>query len=137
MRPRSLLCAVCLFGALAAVACGSDDDSASNNGGASGHSGTGGASNGGRSGNSGAGKANGGADNNGEAGMAGAGAAVGVGGEGGQAGQGTVVETCTHFTAFVHSIIKDDTNDQSVPRTVNDLTFCPDATDPAAFNDLF
>ena len=140
MRPRRLIYAACLLGALAA-ACGTDDDSGTDNGGAPGQSGAGG--------NAGAGKGGSGATagngmgaagaNNGDAGMAGAGppGAGGAAGEAGQGGTGNVVETCTNFNALVHAIIKDDTNARSAPRVVNNLIFCADPADPASFNDLF
>ena len=122
MRSRSLFSALCLLATLAAVACGTEDDSAT--GPTAGSSGKG---NAGSSGKGNAGSESGGADNAGSAGS-----------DGGAAGEsGIPVPGCTHLSEFVHSAIKDDTNATSAPKPVNDLVFCDDPADPAAYDDLF
>ena len=132
MGSGGLIGAVCLLGALATVACGSDDDSGSpGSGGAS--AGSSGKGNG-KAGGSNVGGAN--TENAGAGGEAGdmgqTGGGVGVGG-----GTGGTGGACTDFTVFVHSVIKDDTTEKSAPRPVNDVVFCTDPADPAAYNDLF
>ena len=130
MGSKSIFGAVCLVAALAAVACGTDDD-----GGPDGTAGSSGKGNAGSSGKANAGSGNkaGGSGKGGDDGNGGNAGVIdeGMGGEGGQA------ETCTHLSEFVHTVIKDDTNAKSSPRPVNGLTFCDDAPDPAAYSDLF
>ena len=124
MRSRSILYAVCVLGALAAAACGSDDSGVINASGGSSGKGNGGSS--GKGGTAAGGTAAGGT-------AAGGTAAGGTGGAAGAAGD----TGCTQFSAFVHGVIKDDTNAKSAPRSVNDLVFCDDPMDPAAYKDLF
>jgi len=130
MRSRSLFSALCLLATLAAVACGTEDDSATGpTAGSSGkgNAGSSGKGNAGSSGKGNAGSESGGADNAGSAGS-----------DGGAAGEsGIPVPGCTHLSEFVHSAIKDDTNATSAPKPVNDLVFCDDPADPAAYDDLF
>ena len=136
MRPHSVFFALSLLATLAAVGCGNDDDSApgptagSSGKGNAGSSGKGNAGSGGK-GNAGSdGKAgsanNGGEDAGGSAGM-----------DGGAAGDTGQPMGCVQLREFVHSVIKDDTNAKSTPRPVNDVVFCDDIADPAAYSDLF
>ncbi|MEI9937800.1 MAG: hypothetical protein WDO69_11325 [Pseudomonadota bacterium] len=129
MGSRSVFCAFCLTAALAAVACGTDDDGPAGNpagGSGKGNAGSSGKGNAGSSGK--AGDESGGADNAGGA----AGTADGTAGEAGQPSIG-----CTHLSEFVHAVIKDDTSAKSSPRPVNSVVFCDDPADPAAYDDLF
>ncbi|MEI9950140.1 MAG: hypothetical protein WDO74_14490 [Pseudomonadota bacterium] len=126
MGSRSVFYAFCLAAALAAVACGTDDDSTAAGSGGKGNAGSSGKGNAGSSGKAGGG--DGGADNEG-------GSAGSDGGAAGEAGQPNV--GCTQLSAFVHALIKDDTTAKSQPRPVNGVVFCDDPADPAAYNDLF
>ena len=134
MSSRSVFCAVCLVGALAAVACGNDDDG--NPQGQAGSSGRGNAGNSGRGNAGNSGRSGGGDAGLGEAGGS-AGTDGGAGGEGGEGGQPPIVVGCTQLSDFVHTVIKDDTNATSSPRPVNGVVFCDDPADPAAYDDLF
>ena len=133
MGTRSAFCAFCLVTALAAVACGTEDDAAP--GASAGSSGKGNAGSSGKgntagnSGNSGNGNDDGGADNAGGS----AGMDDGTAGEGGQ----PPILGCTRLSEFVHTVIKDDTSAKSSPRSVNGVVFCDEPADPAAYNDLF
>jgi hypothetical protein len=136
MSSRNAFCALCLVAAFAAVACGTEDDSAPSPGTAGrGNAGSSGKGNAGSSGTGNAGSSgkpggnDAGADNAGGS----AGTDDGTAGEGGQ----PPVLGCTHLSAFVHAVIKDDTNAKSAPRPVNGVVFCDDPADPAAYNDLF
>ena len=135
MRSRSVLYTFCLLATLTAVACGSDDDgppgatAGSSGKGNAGSGGKGNAGSGGK-GNAGSGGTAGGADNGGED----AGGNAGMAGAAGDTGMPPL--GCTHLSEFVHSVIKDDTNANSAPRPVNDIVFCDDVADPAAYSDL-
>jgi hypothetical protein len=120
MNARIVLFGVCLLGALGAVACGSEDDSGTSNGGASGSSGKGSG-----------GKGSGGKGSGGESGAA----EAGMSGEGGAAG--AVGGGCTHLSAFVHGVIKNDSNERAAPTPVNGVVFCDDPADATAYSDLF
>jgi hypothetical protein len=121
MGSKHGLFVLCLLGALVAVACGNDDDGGpGNNAGNAGVSGKGNAGNSGKAGGS-----NGG------------GAGTDPGGDAGEGGAGGSAPACTQFSALVHDIIAKDTNEKSAPRPVNDIVFCDDPADPAAFSDLF
>jgi len=136
MRPHSVFFALSLLATLAAVACGNDDDSSpgptagSSGKGNAGSSGKGNAGSGGK-GNAGSNGKAGSADNGGES----AGGSAGT--DGGAAGDSGQPMGCVHLSEFVHSVIRDDTNGKSTPRPVNDVVFCDDLADPAAYNDLF
>lgn len=132
MGSRSVLYAFCLAATLAAVACGTDDDSGPGN--TAGSSGKGNAGSSGKGNAGSSGKA--GSANNGGADDAGGSAGMDDGGAAGAAGQPPIV-TCTQFSDFVHAVIKDDTNAKSAPRPVNGVVFCDDPADPAAYSDLF
>lgn len=117
---------LCLAGALA-VACGTEDDSAGTpSGGANGTAGRGTAGHG-----TGGGLANGGSAG---VGPTGGGA---NGGDAGEAGMGGAAPTCTQLSDLVHGLIKNDTTSKTVPTPVNDIVFCADPADPAAYKDLF
>jgi hypothetical protein len=136
MRHRSAIYALCLLATLTAVACGTDDDSSP--GGSAGSSGKGNAGAGGK-GNAGSG-GDGKAGSNGKAGgenVGGENAGGSAGMDGGAAGDSGQPTGCTQLSEFVHSVIKDDTNGKSSPRSVNDVVFCNDVADPAAYSDLF
>jgi hypothetical protein len=122
MGSKSIIFVACLVGALSAVACGTDDDSTSNNNAGSSGKGSGGSS----------GKGNGGGANAGAA----AGGSAGVGGDAGEGGVG-VGGGCTDFSQFVHTVISEDTNAKSGPRPVNGVDFCTTPVAPGAFDDLF
>lgn len=120
MGSKSIIFVACLVGALSAVACGTDDDSTSNNNAGSSGKGSGGSS--GKGGGANAGSA--------------AGGSAGVGGDAGEGGVG-VGGGCTDFSQFVHTVIAEDTNAKSAPRPVNGVDFCTTPVAPGAFDDLF
>ena len=128
MRSRGILAAVCVLAALSAVACGTDDDSPSD----------GGAGSGGKNSAGSGGKNSAGSGGKNSSGAGGGGATAGGGGDIGQGGEGGVGpgNDCVQFSTFVHTVIKEDTNAKSAPRPVNDIVFCNDPADPAAYNDL-
>lgn len=136
MRPRSLLFALSLLATLAVVACSNDDDSSP--GPTAGSSGKGNAGSGGKGSAASGGTGN--AGSNGKAGSqngAGENAGGSAGMDDGAAGDSGQPMGCVHLSEFVHSVIKDDTNAKSAPRAVNDVVFCDDVADPAAYDDLF
>jgi hypothetical protein len=136
MRPRSAIYALCLLATLTAVACGSDDDSPRAGSAGSGGNGNAGAAGKGNAGSGGEGKAG----SNGKAGganVAGQDAGGSAGMDGGAAGDSGQPMGCTQLSEFVHSVIEHDTNGKSSPRSVNDVVFCSDVADPAAYDDLF
>jgi|GEM_PF-2880697 len=136
MRPHSVLFALSLLATLAAVACSNDDDSSP--GPTAGSSGKGNAGSSGKGNAGSAGKGNAGSD--GKAGSennGGENAGGSAGMDGGAAGDSGLPMSCVHLSDFVHSVIKDDTNAKSAPRPVNDVVFCDDTADPAAYSDLF
>lgn len=136
MRPHSVLFAFSVLATLAAVACGNDDDGSP--GPTAGSSGKGNAGSGGKGSAGSGGKGN--AGSSGTAGGDSGGrddAGGSAGADGGAAGDSGQPMTCTPLSEFVHSVIKDDTNAKSLPRPVNDIVFCDDVADPAAYSDLF
>jgi hypothetical protein len=141
MRPHSVLFALSLLATLAAVACSNDDDGSP--GPTAGSSGKGNAGSSGKGNAGSSGKGNAGSAGKGSDGKAGsennggesAGGSAGV--DNGAAGDTGQPMGCVHLSDFVHSIIQDDTNAKSTPRPVNDVVFCDDIADPAAYSDLF
>ncbi|MES1177383.1 MAG: hypothetical protein ABUL62_23885 [Myxococcales bacterium] len=129
MSSRNVIYACCLLGALVAVACGTEDDSAPPPSGSAGTPGSSGKGN--VAGGSGkAGASSGGGSNAGNAGTSVGGGAIGDGGEGG-GGDG-----CVPLSTFVHTVFAEDTNAKAAPRPVNGVLFCDDPADPAAYSDL-
>ena len=124
MRSRGVLAAACMLAALSAVACGTEDDSPSDS-----SAGTGGKNSAGT----------GGKNSSGAGGGTAGGVTAGGGGDIGQGGEGGVGpgNDCVQLSTFVHAVIKDDTTAKAVPRPVNDIVFCADPANPAAYNDLF